>query len=122
MSKFGFGKGLLTGVIAGGIYGLVKTPRTGKENQEIAKEYIDDAAYHFDDVTLKVKNLKNSIQRLVDEGKTINESVVPAVEKTVKEFQYDMEPRVRRIQEKMDKINDDVEQLNQAFPDNNVNQ
>lgn len=107
--------GLVTGLIAGGVYGLLKTPRSGKENQEMAKDYVDDATYHVDDVTEKVKELKDAISRLTNEGKTLATTFASDMDKTAKEFMYEAEPRMRRIQEKAEVLQKDVEDLSQTM-------
>lgn len=101
--------GSLSGIVVGGIYGLIKTPRTGKENQEAIKVYIDDTNTHVQDVTDKVNDLKESISQLTQEAKFVQNEFSADVQATVTDFQYDMEPRLRRIQEHADKIQSEIE-------------
>jgi gas vesicle protein len=101
--------GSLSGIVLGGIYGLLKTPRSGKENQEVMKEYIDDTTYHVQDVSERVKDLKSAINNLTDEGKKLQEGFVQDVQKIADEYMYEAEPRLRRIQEKAEKMTKDIE-------------
>lgn len=101
--------GSLSGLVLGGIYGLVKTPRSGKENQEFLKDYIDETNHHVQDVTDKVNDLKHSIGTLTNEAKFVQNEFMADVQSTVSEFQYEAEPRLRRIQDKTEKIQSEVE-------------
>lgn len=107
--------GLITGLIAGGVYRLLNTPRSGKENQEMAKDYLDDATYHVEDVTEKVKELKTAVSQLTNEGKTLATAFASDMDKTAKDFMYEAEPRIRRIQEKAEVLQKDVEETSEKL-------
>src|SRR5690625_3343223 len=90
--------GSLSGLVVGGIYGLIKTPRSGKENQDYLKDYIDETNRHVQDVTDKVNDLKHSISTLTNEAKFVQNEFMTDIQSTVSEFRYEAEPRLRRIQ------------------------
>ncbi|GEL67849.1 YtxH domain-containing protein [Marinilactibacillus psychrotolerans] len=101
--------GTLSGVVLGGVYGLLKTPRTGKENQDMLKNYIDDTTNHVKDVNEKVGDLKIAIQNLTDEGMKLQTEFMTDIQNLSNEYLYEAQPRVERIKRKADKINKDIE-------------
>lgn len=102
--------GSLSGVILGGVYGLLKTPRSGKENQEVVKSYIDKTTDHVQDVSDRVGDLKVAIQNLTDEGKKLQEGFATDMQHLTEEYMNEAEPRLRRIQDKADKMTKDIEE------------
>lgn len=106
--------GTVSGLVLGGIYGLVNTPRSGKENQEALKAYIDETTYHVQDVTEKVNDLKFAVSQLTAESKFVQDEFMTDIQKIATDFQYEAEPRLRRIQEKAAKIQREVEETAQS--------
>lgn len=101
--------GTLSGVVLGGIYGLLTTPRTGKENQNMLKDYINDSTDQFKDVNDKVSDLKASIQNLTDEGMKLQNEFMTDIQQLSNDYMYEAQPRLERIKRKTDKINKDLE-------------
>lgn len=101
--------GTFSGVVLGGIYGLLTTPRTGKENQNMLKDYIDDSTDQFKDVNDKVSDLKASIQNLTDEGMKLQNEFMTDIQQLSNDYMYEAQPRLERIKRKTDKINKDLE-------------
>ena len=114
MSKH-FMNGLALGAVAGGIYGLLKSPRTGKENRTVLKTYVDDTTVLVNDVSKSVNDLKAAISQLTNEGKTLAEEFTQDVKESVDDFSYEAEPRMRRIQEHTEKLTADMEDLTQSM-------
>lgn len=106
--------GSLSGIVIGGIYGLINTPRSGRENQEMLKAYIDETTYHVQDVNDKVNDLKFAVSQLTAESKFVQEEFMSDIQKIASDFQYEAEPRIRRIQEKAEKIQKEVEETTQT--------
>lgn len=101
--------GSLTGIVAGGLYGLIKTPQSGKENQQALKDYADETANNIQDISDKVKDLKESVNQLKTEVSFVQNDVMDEMQLIAKDFQHEAEPRLRRIKEKADKIQTEVE-------------
>lgn len=101
--------GSLSGIILGGTYGLLTTPRSGKENQEKLKNYIDDTTDHVKDVNDKVSVLKAAMQNLTDEGMKLQTEFITDIQALSNEYMYEAQPRIERIQRKTDKISKDIE-------------
>lgn len=102
--------GSLSGLVAGGIYGLIKTPRSGKENQQALRNYADETSDHLQDVSDKVSDLKDSINQLKAEVSFVQNDVMDEMTLIAKEFQHEAEPRLRRIQEKTKKIQTEAQE------------
>ena len=101
--------GLLVGGTAGAAYGLLTTPRTGKENQEMLKNYIDGTTYHVQDVADKVGNLQSAVETLTEEAKQFSTVFSKDIEQTITNFTYEAEPRLQRIQDRAETLAQDVE-------------
>lgn len=101
--------GTLSGIVLGGVYGLLNTPRSGKENQEMFKAYIDDNTKQFNDVQDKLKDLKMAIQNVTDEGMKLQTEFMTDIQRISNDYLYEAQPRMDRIKRKTDKINKDVE-------------
>ncbi|WP_208559113.1 YtxH domain-containing protein [Marinilactibacillus kalidii] len=101
--------GSLSGIILGGTYGLLTTPRSGKENQEKLKNYVDDTTDHVKDVNDKVGDLKVALQNLTDEGVKLQIEFITDIQALSNEYMYEAQPRIERIQRKTDKISKDIE-------------
>ena len=113
--NLGLKSGMLFGAIVGGVYGLIKTPRKGTENREAVKNYLDDTTVLVQDVTDKVKDLKGAISQLTNEGKSLATEFTKDMNETVQEFSNEAEPRIRRIQEQANKLNEDVQEVSEQF-------
>lgn len=101
--------GLVTGGIAGAAYGLLTTPRSGKENQLFIKEYIQDTTDHVQDVSAKLTDLQGAVQTLAEEGRYFTTVFSKEMDQTISNFTYEAEPRLQRIQENADKLLKDAE-------------
>lgn len=104
-----FKSGLLWGAFFGGLAGLMNAPRPGVETREILKEKIDQTTDDVNDVRFKVDNLKIAVQRLADEGIRGTKEVVDELQTTLKHFEVETQPRVRRIQAKTDTLTKNIE-------------
>lgn len=113
--KFLFG--LLVGSAAGAAVGLLTTPRTGKENQQMVKDYIDGTTDHVQDVSDKLKDLQSAVQNLTNEGKNFTTVFTKDMQQTVSNFTYEAEPRLRRIQQKAEVLIKDAETAGKNISD-----
>lgn len=112
-----FLKGLFIGSIVGGITALLTTPRSGKENRDILLSYVDDTTVLVDDVSTSVNALKDAIQTLTTEGLELVNEFSEDMTDTVEEFTMQNQPRLRRIEEKAQKLTTDLEEIAEIFPE-----
>lgn len=101
--------GFLLGSAVGAAFGLLTTPRSGKENQLAVKEYIDGTTYQVKDVSEKVKDLQDSIQTLTTEGQALFNAFSKDMEQTANTFTHEAEPRIRRIEDHLNTLTKDME-------------
>ncbi|MGX7419172.1 YtxH domain-containing protein [Carnobacterium gallinarum] len=106
-----FFKGLLFGSLVGGAITLLTTPRSGKENRDILLSYVDDTTVLVDDVSTSLTSLKGAIQNLTVEGTALATEFSEDISATIEEFTMQNEPRLRRIEEKTDKLVTDLGEL-----------
>lgn len=102
----------LGGAVIGGSYVLIRTPRSGKDNQEFVKNFMNNTKKNLDDVTHKASNLENSLTNLTLEIKNIQKNVVPDLVDIVQDFEKDAKVSNRRIQDEMHEINREINSLN----------
>lgn len=111
-----FFKGLLFGSLVGGVATLLTTPRSGKDNRDVLLSYVDDTTVLVDDVSSSLTNLKGAIHNLTTEGTALANEFSKDISDTVEEFTMQNEPRLRRIEEKSEKLKNDLEELAKLAP------
>lgn len=114
---YSFLKGLIVGSLVGGVTALLTTPRSGKENRDIILSYIDDTTVLVDDVSTSVQALKDAVQTLTTEGLGLVTEFSEEMADTVEEFTMQNQPRIRRIEEKAQKLTTDLEEIAEIFPE-----
>lgn len=106
-----FVKGLFFGACAGSLGGLLWAPRSGKETQQLLKDYVDEVSDSLDDAADSAKELQESVKNFGTEmshtQKTIQEtipSVMDSLQKDIEAFQFQAEPRIERANEQAEKL------------------
>lgn len=101
----------LTGSLIGSSYVLLRTPRSGKENQIFVKEFIESTQENIDDVSKQVSGLEGSLNNLNREIKNIQQSFIPDLLDITEDFKNNADISSRRIQDEMKEINLELESL-----------
>ncbi|AYW46210.1 YtxH domain-containing protein [Tetragenococcus koreensis] len=116
-----FIKGLVFGASVGSIGGLFWAPRSGKETQQLMKDYVDEVSDSLDDATDSAKELQQSVTNFGKEmnhtQKTIQEtipSVMDSLQKDVEAFKFQAQPRI-------DRANEQAQELQTHIADFSVN-
>lgn len=104
-----FGGGILTGLLLGGLAGLMNAPHSGKITRENIKQYIDQTTEDVNDVRYKVDNLSSAIQHLMNEGMDSVNTAKESIEVSLRHFNEENSPRIRRVEEKVEILTDDLE-------------
>lgn len=99
------------GAVIGGSYVLIRTPRSGKENQEFIKDFIETTQANLENVSEEASNLGESLNHLTSEVKHIQQYFIPEMLDIVGDFKEDAEISSRRIQHEMDEINHEIENM-----------
>ena len=84
-----FGGGLLTGLFLGGLAGLMNAPHNGKKTRENLKFFIDSTTE--------------------DEGMYSLNTAKESIEVSVRHFNEENSPRIRRVEEKVETLTTDLE-------------
>lgn len=100
----GFRSGLFWGAVFGGIAGLMNAPKSGKETREDVKLFIESTTEDVNDVRYKVDNLKIAIHRLSNEGLSSAKIASEEIQESLKHFEEENQPRIRRIQESLNDL------------------
>lgn len=101
----------LSGGLIGGSYVLLRTPRSGEENQIFVKEFIKSTRENIEDVSKEVSGLEQSLNNLNREIKNIQQSFIPDLFDITEDFKNNAAVSNRRIQDEMEEINLELEKL-----------
>lgn len=106
-----FIKGLVFGAAVGGAGGLLMAPRSGKETQIMVENYLDDTA----DATKEFNESLQNFRKAVEQTQHTIEETVPFVktslQKDIAAFTFQAEPRIARINEKVEQLQDHIATL-----------
>ncbi len=104
--------GTVTGLVIGGAYGLLSTPRTGKENREYLKQYTDNVKQESKDFKDKVDDVTSSVSNLQTELEMFKGPVANEFKRIIHQYQNDISPRLDRIQARQEQLNDSIDDVN----------
>lgn len=110
MSKNSFSQGLITGLALGALAGLMNAKRPGYQTRQLLKEKNDRTTQDVNDVRYKVNNLSQSLQRLSTEGAISIQTAIAAVEDSLDHFKEENSPRLRRINQRITNLQEDLDQ------------
>lgn len=104
MSLGKFVKGLTFGALAGGTLGLLFAPSSGNQLRKKMTDEVDEAT----DLTLDLNESLQNFKHAVDDVRATAKEILPTFEKdtqkTVKEFKFQAEPRIKEIKKQIEKI------------------
>lgn len=111
---FTFTLSALAGALIGGSYVLIRTPRTGKENQEFVKNFIQTTQANIENVSDQALGVEQAIRNLTAEIQNIQVNFIPEVIEIADDFKTEATISTRRIKNEMEEINRELENLD--FP------
>lgn len=117
---FTFMLGAIGGAVVSGSYVLLRTPRTGKENQEFVKEFYHTTKANVENVQDKTSDVQAAVNNLKVEATKLQLNFLPEVKGIADDFQTEAEVYKRRINDELDVINQEVNLMKarvQANPD-----
>jgi len=106
-----FIKGLVFGATVGGAGGLLMAPRSGKETQQMIETYLEDASEATKAFNSSLKNFREAVEKT---QQTIEETVPfvkTSLQKDIEAFKFQAEPRIERIHEQMEQIQNHIATL-----------
>lgn len=100
--------GILFGAITGATYALLKTPRSGAENREYVKDYLDDVAYAANDLSGSIAHAQNAVTDLAQQGMSSAKIARDEITLAVNDFNQSAAPQISEIQKKVAKLQNDL--------------
>lgn len=101
----------LAGALIGGSYVLIQTPRTGKENQEFVKDFIQTTQANLKNISDQALSVEQAIRNLTNEVQNIQQTFIPEVLDLAMNFKAEAEISTRRINDEIQEINRELNQL-----------
>lgn len=97
-----FAKGLLFGAVAGAAGGLLLAPRSGQETRKKLKNDINEMTDLTLDVNDSLTEFKSALETTIITAKELLPPFQEGVEKDLRNFQFQMEPRLQQINEQLE--------------------
>ena len=101
----------LAGASIGSSYVLLRTPRSGRENQKFIKDFITTTKVNIDHVSEQAVELEQSLNTLTREVRNIQQHFVPELLDITDDFKTEMDSSKRRINDEVQEINRELEQI-----------
>lgn len=101
--------GIVSGFAIGGAISLLTSPHSGKENRRRFKNYYQDVSAHAKDTASQSKDLMDSVDNVKFEVDQLKDVYAKEIQSVVKSFQFEAEPRIRRIQDHAERLQGDVQ-------------
>lgn len=108
---FTFTLSALAGAIIGGSYVLIRTPRTGEENQQFVKDFVQTTQDNLENVSNQVLSVEQAIRNLTTEVQNIQETFIPEVMEIADDFKTEATVSTRRINDEITEINRELGNL-----------
>lgn len=101
----------LAGATIGSSYVLLRTPRSGRENQAFILDFIETTKINAEHVSEQAFELEQSLNNLTMEVQNIQQYFVPDLLDIVDDFKMEADSSKRRIQDEIQEINRELEQF-----------
>lgn len=102
---FTFTLSALAGALIGGSYVLIRTPRTGEENQQFVKDFVQTTQDNLENVSEQVLSVEQAIRNLTTEVQNVQETFIPEVMEIAEDFKTEATVSTRRINDEITEIN-----------------
>ncbi|MDK6234189.1 YtxH domain-containing protein [Aerococcus sanguinicola] len=112
-----FFKGLLTGALLGGVTALLKNPNTGEENRRKLRAYSQDITAASRKLEGSLAETQIALSDLANQGLSTAKVARDDLSEAIRDFQTSTLPHRNAIQEKLAKINADLEQTQMSLED-----
>lgn len=109
---FTFMLGAIGGAVVSGGYVLLRTPRTGKENQEFVKDFYKTTKANVENVQDKTSDVQSAVNDLKVEATKLQLDFLPEVMGIANDFQTEAEVYTRRINDEVQIIQQEVNLMN----------
>ncbi|EKB54430.1 YtxH domain-containing protein [Facklamia hominis] len=115
MKGSSFIQGFWTGLGLGVLAGLMNAKRPGHETRQLLRLKIDRTSQDVHDLRFSLDNLSQSIQHLSKEGILSVNEAVEAVSESLKHFQEENQPRLKRVKAQVNQLTDTLQSEKEKF-------
>ncbi|WP_416354106.1 YtxH domain-containing protein [Agrilactobacillus fermenti] len=106
-----FSTGLTWGLIAGATYGLLTVKKTGAQRIQSLTNYVADVTIATNDFQKSLGTFKTALHNLAHETQTTAVSAVDDIQKSMKTFNFQTEPRIKQIKAEVSDLTDVVQNV-----------
>lgn len=103
-----FAKGLLFGTTVGGITALFLAPKSGVETRAEVTGQVNDSKQAVKTMSQSIKGVKTNMKKVQEELVHLDE-VKKETNETIDKFKYEVTPRIKNINEQIEKIQQKLE-------------
>lgn len=105
-----FWSGLFWGAVIGGAIGLLNAPRKGSETRTQLKEFKEQTQSDVTDLKIKVDHLNTVVDQVKNDGVQTTQALVEELQGDIKHFMENNQPRINRIQRRIETLKDNLEE------------
>ena len=113
MSKFT--RGFLFGAVTAAAWTLLNVSQSGKETRRQLKNYVQGLRQDTQHVVEEGRSLQAAVQQLTSVGLPLVQQTIKEVTTTLRHFQEENQPRIRRTQEKVTQLTQDLQETKDKF-------
>ena len=106
-----FTRGFVLGALAAGAWTLFNVKQDGATTRRQLKSYVNDFCQDSQQLGQDTCRIRHALHEVTDKGLPLLQSTVGEVQTLFRRFQESNGPRIRRTQEKVEKLNSDLEEV-----------
>ncbi|ANK59285.1 hypothetical protein AYR54_02890 [Loigolactobacillus backii] len=100
--------GLLAGAIVGGITGLFTAKRSGRQTQQLVKDYLDGISEDVLELNDSLARLRKAAAILTKESSQNTSQTMQELQQLFSDFNFQTEPRIKKVKDASEKIQRDL--------------
>ncbi|SJZ52857.1 Gas vesicle protein [Pilibacter termitis] len=104
MSMKNFGKGLIFGAVVAGVATLLTNRNKGEENRKFLTDFIDEVKNEVEQGVITTTTIRLQSEEVKKQVATALQPAMRDIQKSIKDFQFQAEPRITQIQEQIETI------------------
>ena len=101
-----FSKGLVAGLVFGGVLGALTNKHSGRENRAAAQKWGQDTMQDVQQLRHGITKLQTALQKLQTAQVENLEPALDGIQKDVEAFNFKTAPHLAKIEDSMTRIND----------------
>ena len=106
-----FATGLGLGTVLGTITSFMTDQKTGQPIKREVKNFVDATGVDVKDITTSTQRAKSDISLIKDKEIPLVKRDIKSLQRSVKEFQYSIQPNLKTIKNTVNKMSSEAENL-----------